>query len=168
MNAPASWVMALIYWMHLLATVTWIGSLAALNLLVLPAAQRTLDAGAQLRFITAIQKRLEPLAWFCMSLLLATGLFQMSANTHYNGFLDTSAQWSLAILIKHGLGVVMVVVSAVQTWEVIPNIQRTLMKKGVVNEDELAKLNQRETLLLRINFILSVLILAATAFARAA
>lgn len=160
--------MALIYWMHLLATVTWIGSLAAINLLVLPASQRTLDLAAQLRFITALQKRLEPLAWFCIGLLLATGLFQMSANTHYNGFLDTSTQWSLSILIKHGLGVIMVVVSAIQTWEVIPNIQRTLMKKGDVNADELAKLNQRETLLLRINFLLSVLILAATAFARAA
>jgi uncharacterized membrane protein len=168
MDTPASWVMALIYWMHLFATVTWIGSLAAINLLVLPASQRTLDTISQLRFISALQKRLEPLAWFCMGVLLATGLFQMSANTHYNGFLDTSAQWSLAILAKHGLGIIMVVVSAIQTWEVIPNIQRTLMKKGGVNEDELAKLQKRETLLLRINFILSALILAATALARAA
>ncbi len=167
METPPAWVMALIYWMHLLATVTWIGSLAAINLLVLPASQRTLDINAQLRFITALQKRLEPLAWFCMGLLLATGLFQMSANTHYNGFLDTSTQWSLSILVKHGLGVIMVVVSAIQTWEVIPNIQRTLMKKSGVNEEELAKLQKRETLLLRTNFILSALILAATAFARA-
>lgn len=168
MDTPASWVMALIYWMHLLATVTWIGSLAAINLLVLPASQRTLDATSQLRFITALQKRLEPLAWFCMGVLLATGLFQMSANSHYNGFLNTSTQWSLSILVKHGLGVVMVVVSAIQTWEVIPNIQRTLMKKGGVNKDELVKLQKRETLLLRINFTLSALILAATAFARSA
>jgi uncharacterized membrane protein len=168
MDAPAPWVMALIYWLHLLATVIWIGSLAAINLLVLPASQRTLDAATQLRFMTALQKRLEPLAWFCMGLLLATGMFQMSANTHYNGFLNTSTQWSLSILVKHGLGAVMVAVSAVQTWEVIPNIQRVLMKKSGVNADELAKLNQREKTLLRINFILSALILAATAFARAA
>ncbi len=168
MDTPASWVMALIYWLHLLATVTWIGSLAAINLLVLPASKRTLDAASQLRFITALQKRLEPLAWFCMGLLLATGLFQMSVNPHYNGFLDASAQWSLSILIKHILGIGMVVVSAIQTWEVIPNIQRTLMKKSGVDADELIKLQKRETLLLRINFILSALILAATAFARAA
>lgn len=160
--------MALIYWIHMLATVTWIGSLAAINLLVLPASKQTLDTIAQLKFITALQKRLEPLAWFCMALLLATGLFQMSVNPHYNGFLDTSAQWSLSILIKHSLGIGMVVVSAIQTWEVIPNIQRTLMKKSGVDEGELIKLQKRETLLLRINFILSALILAATAFARVA
>jgi uncharacterized membrane protein len=168
MNVPPSWVMALTYWLHLLATVTWIGSLAALNLLVLPAAQKTLEAESQLRLVTALQKRLEPLAWFCMGVLLATGLFQMSANTHYNGFLDTSAQWSLSIFVKHGLGVAMVVVSAIQTWEVLPNIQRVLLKKGDVNESELARLNRREKILLRINFALSALILAATAFARAA
>lgn len=152
----------------MLATVTWIGSLAAINLLFLPASKQTLDLAAQLRLITALQKRLEPLAWFCIGLLLATGLFQMSANTHYNGFLNTSTQWSVSILIKHGLGVIMVIVSAIQTWEVIPNIQRTLMKKDGVHEGELAKLQKHETLLLRINFTLSILILAATAFARTA
>ncbi len=168
MNAPASWVMALTYWLHLLATVAWVGSLAALNLFVLPAARRALDSAAQLKFLSALQKRLEPLAWFCMGILLATGLFQMSANPHYDGFLNPSSQWSLAILIKHGLGLLMVAVSAAQTWEVIPAMQRALMKKSGAGESELETLNRRETWLLRANFLLSVLILAATAFARAA
>ncbi|MBI5351567.1 MAG: CopD family protein [Chloroflexi bacterium] len=168
MTTPPSWVMALIYWLHMLATVTWIGSLAAINLLVLPASLRTLKLVDQLSFITALQKRLEPIAWFCMGLLLATGLFQLSANPHYDGFLNTSTQWSLAILVKHSLGVLMVIVSAVQTWEVIPSIHRTLMRKESAQAEELAKLQRRETILLRINLILSALILAATAFARAA
>jgi len=159
--------MAVIYWLHMLATVTWIGSLAAINLLVLPAANRTLKLVDQLSFIAALQKRLEPVAWFSIGLLLATGLFQLSANPHYDGFLATSTQWSLAILIKHGLGIIMVVVSAIQTWEVIPAIHRTLMKKESADADELAKLQRREVILLRANLILSVLILGATAFARA-
>ncbi len=160
--------MALIYWLHLLATVTWIGSLAAINLLILPASIRTLKLVDQLSFIAALQKRLEPLAWFCMGLLLATGLFQLSANPHYDGFLSTSTQWSLAILVKHSLGVIMAVVSAVQTWEVLPSIQRILMRKETAKADELARLQRRETILMRTNLILSALILAATAFARAA
>ena len=168
MTTPPSWVMALIYWLHMLATVTWIGSLAAINLLVLPASQRTLKLVDQLSFIAALQKRLEPLAWFSIGLLLATGLFQMSANPHYDGFLNTSTQWSLAILVKHSLGVIMVVVSAIQTWEVIPAIHRTLMKKESADPDELAKLQRNELILLRVNLILSALILGATAFARAA
>lgn len=166
MTAPSAWILAIIYWLHMLATVTWIGSLAAINLLVLPASTRTLKLVDQLSFIAAVQKRLEPLAWFCMGLLLVTGLFQLSTSPHYDGFLNTSTQWSLAILVKHGLAIVMVVVSAIQTWEVLPNIHRTLLKKEKADEGELAKLQKKELLILRLNLFTSALILAATAYAR--
>lgn len=168
-TAPPTWAVALIYWLHLFATVAWVGSLAGVSLLVLPAMKRSLDSHNQLVFIEAMQKRLEPIAWFSMSLLLATGLFQMSVNPHYDGFLSTSTQWSLAILIKHLFGIVMVVVSAIQTWEVIPAIRRAIMRSGKgSNADEIDSLRRREVLLLRMNFGLSLLILLATAFARAA
>jgi hypothetical protein len=60
----------------------------------------------------------------------------------------------------------MVVASAIQTWEVIPAIRRTLMKK-TADESQILALQKKESLLLRINFGLSILILLATAFARA-
>ncbi|MBP6179237.1 MAG: CopD family protein [Anaerolineales bacterium] len=167
MSTPPSWVLAIIYWLHMLATVAWIGSLAAINLLVLPASQRTLKLADQLSFISALQKKLEPLAWFCMGLLVVTGLFQLSTSPHYDGLLSVSTQWSLSILIKHGLAVVMAVVSAIQTWEVLPAIHRTLLRKETADPELLAKLQRRETTLLRVNLILSALILGATAFARA-
>lgn len=167
MTAPASWVMALIFWLHMLATVAWIGSLVAISVLVLPASTRTLKPADQLRFITALQKRLEPVAWFSMGLLLVTGLFQLSLSPHYDGFLSLSTQWSMAILIKHSLAVIMAAVSAIQTWEVLPSIQRILLQKGRADEAQLEKLNRRERILLRTNLVLSALILMATAFARA-
>lgn len=161
-----SWALALIFWLHMLATVTWVGSLASISVLVLPSLQ-TLQPLDQLAFIEALQKRLEPIAWFCLSLLIVTGLFQMSVNVHYDGFLSTSSQWSLALLVKHGLVVLMLVASAIQTWEVLPSIRRMLMMKNKP-EDEIKKLQHRETLLLRVNLALSILILLATAFARSA
>jgi hypothetical protein len=116
-----------------------------------------------------MQKRLEPIAWFSMSLLVLTGLFQMSVNEHYDGFFSVSTQWSLAILIKHLLGIVLVAFSAIQTWEVIPAIRRAILRsKKTDNAAELDALRRREVLLLRTNFGLSILILLATAFARAA
>lgn len=167
-TTPPSWALALTYWLHLLATVTWIGSLAGVSFLVLPAMRRSLNAETQLIFIEAMQRRLEPIAWFSMSLLVLTGLFQMSVNPHYDGFLSASTQWSLSILIKHLLGIVMVVVSAIQTWEVIPAIRRAIVRsKKTQNAEELEGLRRREILLLRINFGLSILILLATSFARA-
>lgn len=167
-TAPPAWALALTYWLHLLATVTWVGSLAGVSFLVLPAMKRALEPETQLVFIEAMQKRLEPIAWFSMTLLVLTGLFQMSVNPHYDGFISVSTQWSVAILTKHLLGIVMVVVSAIQTWEVIPAIRRAIVKsKKIKNAEELDRLRRREILLLRMNFGLSVLILLATAFARA-
>lgn len=167
-SSPPAWALALTYWLHLLATVTWVGSLAGISFLILPAMKRSLEPETQLVFIEAMQKRLEPIAWFSMSLLVLTGLFQMSVNPHYDGFLSISTQWSLAILTKHLLGIVMVVVSAIQTWEVIPAIRRAIVRsKKSKNAEELDGLRRREIFLLRMNFGLSILILLATAFARA-
>ena len=165
---PPTWALALTYWLHLFATVAWVGSLAAVSLLILPSMQRSLDAQNQLVFIEAMQRRLEPIAWFSMSVLLVTGLFQMSVNPHYDGFLSTSTQWSIAILTKHLLAIVMVVVSAIQTWEVIPAIRRSIIRsKKSSNPAETDSLRRREAFLLRLNFGLSLLILFATAVARA-
>jgi uncharacterized membrane protein len=169
LETPPTWVLALVFWLHMLATVAWLGGLAAIAILVLPAAKRVLKPADQLAFIDGIQRRLEPLAWFCLAILIVTGLFQLSVNPHYDGFLSTTGQWSLAILTKHTLVVLMIVVSAIQTWEVLPAIRRGLMRigKGLATEEEVRRLQRQETLLLRLNISLSILILAATAFARA-
>lgn len=166
MTLPPSWALAVTYWLHLLATVAWIGAIIATSILFLPAASKALKPVDHLALIEAMQKRLEPIAWFSMSLLFLTGLFQMSVNPHYDGFVSVSTQWSTAILVKHILGIFMVVASAIQTWEVIPSIRRLLLKKDKANEEQVIQLQKRETRLLRINFVLSILILLATSFAR--
>jgi uncharacterized membrane protein len=168
MLAVPSWAIALTFWLHMLAVVTWVGSLVSISLLILPAATHTLKPIDQLAFIEVIRRRLEPIAWFSICLLVVTGLFQMSVNIHYNGFLSTSNQWSLAILTKQVLVVILIVVSAIYTWEVLPAIRRALMRKDKIDQEKLATLQHREKILLRTSLVLVVLILLATAFARAA
>ena len=152
----------------MLATVLWLGSLASLSLLVLPAL-RKVDVKSQGILLEAIQKRLDSLGWFCLALLLATGMFQMSANPNYEGFLAISGQWASSILIKHIFFGLMIVVSAAQTWWLLPNIQRAMLRQQKLgDEKEIASLRKREALLLNLNLILAILILGVTALARAA
>jgi uncharacterized membrane protein len=167
MPAIPDWALVLTFWIHFLSAVTLVGSLVAASILVLPAA-RTLNPLDELNLIAAIQKRMEPAIWFSLSLLIVTGLFQMSVNVHYNGFLSVSNQWTIAILVKHILVVALIVVSAVQTWDVFPTIRRLLLRKDKASQDEVVKLQGRATWLLRANLILAILILGATAFMRAA
>jgi uncharacterized membrane protein len=50
-----AWALALSYWLHMLATVLWIGSLSALVVLVLPAARSSLDATGYATLVGQIQ-----------------------------------------------------------------------------------------------------------------
>jgi uncharacterized membrane protein len=165
-NIPA-WALAGLFWLHLLATVTWIGSLVSIYVLILPVSRRALKPVDELSLLDGVQKRLEPVAWFSVSLLVVTGLFQMSVNPHYNGFLSTSGQWSLAILSKHILVAGLVTVSAVHTWDVLPAMRRALMRKDKANPEEVQRLQRREQTLLRASLVLAGLILLATAVMRA-
>mgnify|MGYP001815174241 CR=1 FL=1 len=167
MNTPY-WALSLAYWLHMLATVIWIGGLCALALLVLPAAHRVLDSSAYAGLLAAIQKRLNPLAWLSLLVLIATGMFQLSANSNYQGFLTIDNRWSLVMLVKHITFLFMVLTSAYLTWGLLPKIQRAALKKARGNgSPESALLQQREQAIINLNLILGVLILAFTALARA-
>lgn len=169
-NVPF-WALTLAYWLHMLATVAWMGGLAAVALLALPAARKTLDAPAYLAFLGELQRRLDPLAWFCLALLAGTGMLQMSANPNYPGFLAIQGRWATAILLKHLLFLGMAGLSAYLSWGLLPRLRRLALLRargGIVDEREADGLQRQETWLLRLNLFLGVLILALTAMARAA
>lgn len=161
------WALSLAYWLHMLATVVWIGGLVTLVILVLPVAKRLLEPDLFAQFLEGLQRRLDPLGWLSLSVLLVTGLFQMSANPNYNGLLSISNRWAASILIKHVLFLGMIAVSAYMTWGLFPAIRRNaLLKAKGVDAIEGGKLERREIFLLRLNLLLSVLILGLTALAR--
>ncbi len=166
-QTPA-WALAVIYALHMLATVVWIGGLAALIILVLPAAQRALDMKAYAALLDNIQRRLDPLGWFCLIVLAATGLFQMSANPNYHGFLAITNRWAVAIFLKHGVYLLMVGVNAYITGWLLPGLRRAALRLSQGKDAPAAdSLRRQNILLLRLNLVLAVLILALTALARA-
>jgi len=167
LTGTPAWALTLAYWLHMLSTVIWIGSLAAVVLLVLPVAQRSLDMPAQIRLLESLQRRLDPLSWFCLVVLAGTGLFQMSANPNYLGFLAIDNRWAVAILVKHGLFLLMIAVSAYLTWGVLPQMRRQALRLARrLEAAETVRWQQWNRRLLQINFVLAVVILALTALAR--
>lgn len=162
------WALSLAFWLHMLATVAWIGGLVAVVILVLPAARKSLEPETYAHFLEQLQRRLNPLGWLSLAVLLATGLFQMSANPNYEGLLSISNRWAASMLIKHILFIGMIGVSAYLTWGILPALRRIAMRQAKGLDAQAAEqLQSRETLLLRINLVLGVLILGLTALARA-
>lgn len=169
MSAPPFLALSITYWLHMLATVTWIGSLASLSLLVLPAARAALDGATYAAFLERLQRRLDPLGWISLVVLTATGMFQMSASPNYSGFLAIDNRWALAILIKHVVFLGMTGVSAYLTWGLLPALRRAALRQSLGQETgEAEKLRRQETFLIRLNLALGVVVLLLTALARAA
>lgn len=167
MNTP-TWALTLAYWMHMLATVIWIGGLAILTLIIIPTAQKTLNKNTYAIFLENLQRRLDPLAWFSVIVLLGSGMLQMSANPNYEGFLAVNNPWGWAILVKHIVFGVMVLTSGYITWGIIPAMRRAAMRQARGKDvPESAALQKREWLLLRINLVLGIIVLGLTALARA-
>ena len=163
-----TWALSIAYWFHMLATVTWIGGLAVLSLLVLPVADETLDGETYEKFLAGIRRRLDSLGWFSIVVLLASGMLQMSANPNYEGFLSISGLWAGAILIKHALFGIMVTLIGYYTWGLVPAMRRAaLLKTRGKDTGKLDKLQRRSARLMQINLLLGVFVLLLTAVARA-
>ena len=168
MTTPV-WALSIAYWFHMLATVLWIGGLAALSLIVLPAARKVLEPQPYADLLAALQKRLDPLGWFSVVVLLTTGMIQMSAHPSYEGFLSIAGLWAGSILIKHILFGIMVLVSGYVTWGLLPALrQAALLQSRGKDLPEQEKLQKREIFLLRLNLILGIFVLLLTAIARSA
>lgn len=167
-SIPA-WALILIYWLHMLTTVVWIGGLAASNFILMPLARATLPEGAYLVFSERVLKRLQEIGWIALAVLVGTGLFQMSAHPAYQGFLRIDNAWAMAILLKHSVIGGMVLVSAWITWGLMPQLRRMnyLLNAGVVvDETSRLRLQRRHAWLVRLNLGLSVVVLLLTAWAR--
>lgn len=165
--------LSLSYFVHLVATIVWIGGLFLMVIVVWPAARKAMAAqdqsGALLRFMEGLRRRFTPLANLSLITLLVTGLIQMSSDTHYKGVLVIEDDWSRALFIKHIAFLGMMLVGGVMQFAIMPALDRAslLTRKGK-DAPELDKLQRRERQLTALNLFLGLVILFFTAIATAA
>jgi uncharacterized membrane protein len=163
------WFLTIVYWMHMVATVVWVGGLSSFSLLFIPSIRKILDYQNQAELINEIQKKFQPIGWFSLVVLSGTGLIQMSAHPKYGGFLAIDNQWAVAIFLKHGIILLLIASMALINWGVLPGLRKIALKQSVgknIDIEEKERLEKRERLLIRVNLILSFVVLALTAWAR--
>ncbi len=159
--------LSLSHFIHLIATVIWIGGLLIFTLIVWPLARITLDSDAQRKFVLAFNKRYRPLANLSLVLLLGTGMIQVGADEHYEGLFTFSNSWTIAMLFKHLAFGGMVLLAGIIQFAVVPSLDHALL---LAQKDEGVALQaaiQRETHLLRFMLGLGLVVLICTAIATA-
>lgn len=161
------WVLAISYWIHLLATVIWLGGLSLMVLVAWPALRRgTLVSNEW----WLMQKRFLPWANGSLVILLLTGLVQMTNDPNYEGFLNFDSLWAQAILIKHIAFAGMVLIGGLMQGWLYPAMTRLSLlaeKRPQTAREDQARLTRREIGLLRLNLLLAAAVLFFTAVATA-
>jgi hypothetical protein len=107
--------------------------------------------------------------WMWIILLGITGMFQMSASANYAGLLEINSTWAAALLIKHGLILILIILMCIQSFIFLPAIQRADWKKSSLDTssaNETKSISMRAKVL-KIQAVLFVLILIATGITRA-
>lgn len=161
------WVLALSYWVHLLATVIWLGGIALMAFIAWPALrQGTLSTNQWFQ----LQKRFLPWVNASLVVLLITGFVQMTNDEHYGGFLVFDGIWAWAILLKHLAYIGMVGLTIYLQFSLYPAMNRLQLlaeTRPEAAEAERAKLSRQEIRFLRLNVICATAVLFFTAIATA-
>lgn len=161
------WTLVFSYWIHLLATVIWFGSLVVMALAALPALQKgSVAANSWL----ALQKQLTPWANISLVLLLITGFIQMTNDVNYTGFLAIDSTWAWAMLVKHLAFGLLAALTIYLQFGLQPAANRIALlaeKRPNLAQSEKEKLAQREKRVLWLNLLCAIAILFCTAVATA-
>ena len=161
------WILSLSYWIHLITTVIWLGGMALIALIAVPALRQGTLTNNQW---WALQKRFMPWANASLILLLLTGFYQMTNDSNYSGFLVIDSVWAWAILVKHIAFIGMVIVGGLVQGGLYPAMERARLlaeSKPEMAAGEQAALQAREIRYLWINLGCAVVVLLCTAVATA-
>lgn len=155
---------------HLLATAVWIGGLFITVLLVWPALRRTLEQQPALyRLLSHLRQKFYAYSNLSLVTLVVTGLFQMTADPYYEGFMTFNNEWSRVMLAKHLAIIGMALAGLALQYGVAPALERMslLLEKNKGDTHKWAQLRRREVLLTWSMVFLGMAVLGLSAWATA-
>ena len=148
-------VSIVIKWVHLMATVAWIGGMFTNFIVYLPVIAKVLDPPTTGKLMGAVMKRFKVLVYISMGLFLLTGMLRGVISEF-----PTESLWTILFFLKIGVFVIMVIL-AVYAFEVLAPKVAKIAAKGP--SPELLRIQKSQMSLAMIGFILGIIILALTA-----
>ncbi len=159
--------LALSLFVHITATIIWIGGILLIFFLVVPELNRALaEQPALFQILRRLRKRFTIVGNLALALLIVTGLLQMSTDPHYESLLRFSNRWSQILLLKHILIFIMALCGLLLQFVVAPALERAslLRERGLGDAAEWRRHQRRERQLTALIALLALAILAASAW----
>ncbi|MBI3399636.1 MAG: CopD family protein [Deltaproteobacteria bacterium] len=145
-------MLALSYWLHLTATVVWIGGTFFILFIAIPSTKQVLGADAS-KLMGKISKRFTPIANYSIIALIVTGITLTALNKQFSGIGNFGNNWTLVLILKHFLVLGMVVVHFYRGLVLTPKIART---ESATKKTSLQKLSLN---LVKLNFCIGLIVL---------
>ncbi|MHB1325189.1 MAG: CopD family protein [Thermoleophilia bacterium] len=102
-------ILAAASWLHLIATVVWIGGIAFILFIAMPSARQIMgtDAG---KLMGDISRRFTPVANYSIALLVLTGAAMAVLNNRFSSSTILDNNWIIILAAKHILVFTMIVI----------------------------------------------------------
>ncbi len=105
-------VFAIVTFLHDLFTVIWIGGMASMALVTIPAARATLGKGPELKTLMGvIQKRQNVLVYVSIAGLALTGFLLSKRNPSFSSLFSFENGFSVLLSLKHIAMIVMIIIA---------------------------------------------------------
>ena len=141
------WILSLSSFLHILATVVWIGGIYMILLVILPGAKAGLEPAMVGKLMKEITKKFTAMANISILVLIATGILI----AYYS-----EENWNAVMILKHFLVALMI---GIHFWRMLilnPKIGR------LSSQDEIVRLQRFSLFLVKTNLILGIIVLLLT------
>lgn len=145
--------------LHLFATVAWLGAMTTNAFILLPSAREALEPPVAGKLMGAVMKRFRVLVYTSIGVLIVTGIGMTRIDKHFMGYMQFKSLWSSISSIKHIL-IIIVVVLVIYAFEGLGRKVSRLAQKGP--SPELARLQKKQVMFSYIGLVLAVIILLLT------
>jgi uncharacterized membrane protein len=145
---------SIVFWIHLLAAATWVGSQIFMFAAVVPAL-RTLDEAARYRAVVVLNRRFAWLGWGALAILVLTGIDNAIRE---DDVFDFDVRYGWIFVAKLALVAVVFVLTAIHSYAVGPRLM-ALQEGGQASAAELSRMRRQSIQLSVVNLLASVAIL---------
>ena len=145
-------ILAVSHWVHLVATVVWIGGIIFVLFVAIPSAKQVLGAEGG-KLMGEISKRFTPMANYSIIFLIFTGIVLAFLNKQFLRIGYFRNSWTLILIVKCVLILAMVGVHFYRGLVLAPKIA------GTESAEQRTSLQRLSLNLVKVNFCLGLLVL---------
>jgi uncharacterized membrane protein len=146
--------------LHLMATIAWIGGMFMNFLVVMPTAGKMLEPAMAGKFIGAMMKRMRVVVYISLLILFVTGIPMKIANPHYVAIINFDNTWEIVGFVKH-VFVAILALMAIYSFEILaPKVGRLAMNGP---SPVLVGLRKRQMMMGALAFLFGIIVILLSA-----